>query len=60
MKLSLHRSMLMQILAAQATPARAEVESYTLDPAHTFPSFEVNHPGFSPSAAASPRPMAGP
>jgi polyisoprenoid-binding protein YceI len=47
MKLSLHRSMLVLILAAQASPARAEVESYTLDPAHTFPSFEVNHLGFS-------------
>lgn len=47
MKLSLRRSTLALILAAQLAPAWAEVETYTLDPAHTFPSFEVNHLGFS-------------
>ena len=33
--------------AAAALPAAAAVESYTLDPSHTFPSFEVLHFGFS-------------
>ena len=30
-----------------AAPALAAVETYTIDPRHTFPSFEVNHLGFS-------------
>lgn len=36
------------ILAATlALPALAAPESFTVDPRHTFPSFEVNHLGFS-------------
>ena len=30
-----------------ALPAAAELESYTLDPNHTFPSWEINHFGYS-------------
>lgn len=30
-----------------ALPASAELESYTLDPNHTFPSYEINHFGYS-------------
>ena len=30
-----------------AFPTLAAVETYTIDPRHTFPSFEVNHLGFS-------------
>lgn len=30
-----------------ASPALAAVETYTIDPRHTFPSFEVNHFGLS-------------
>jgi polyisoprenoid-binding protein YceI len=30
---------------AAALPAAAAVESYTADPAHTFPSFEISHGG---------------
>lgn len=47
MNLILHRSMLALILTTQAAYAWAAEESYTLDPAHTFPSFEVDHLGFS-------------
>jgi polyisoprenoid-binding protein YceI len=32
---------------ALATPALAQVETYTIDSTHTFPSFEVGHLGFS-------------
>lgn len=32
---------------AAAAPAFAEPETYELDPTHTYPSFEVNHLGFS-------------
>ena len=32
--------------AAAALPAFA-ADSYTIDPAHTFPGFEINHLGFS-------------
>jgi polyisoprenoid-binding protein YceI len=28
-------------------PAIAATSSYTIDPKHTFPSFEINHLGFS-------------
>jgi polyisoprenoid-binding protein YceI len=36
------------LAAALATlPAAAELESYTLDPNHTFPAFEVGHFGYS-------------
>ena len=34
------------ISAAFALPATA-ADSYTVDPAHTFPNFEINHLGFS-------------
>ena len=32
---------------AAAAPVLAEPESFELDPTHTYPSFEVNHLGFS-------------
>ena len=32
--------------AAFALPAAA-ADSYTVDPAHTYPNFEINHLGFS-------------
>jgi len=35
------------IAAAIAIPAIAAPESFTVDPRHTFPSFEVSHLGFS-------------
>lgn len=34
-------------LVALALPALAEPESYTLDPNHTFPAFEIGHFGYS-------------
>ena len=37
---------------ALAAPAFA-ADSYTIDPNHTFPVFEVNHLGLLPSAGAS-------
>jgi len=45
--------MMRNILAASATalctlvPAWAASENFDLDPAHTYPSFEINHLGFS-------------
>lgn len=30
-----------------ALPAAAELETYTVDPDHTFPAFEINHFGYS-------------
>ena len=30
-----------------ALPAVAELETYTVDPLHTFPSYEVSHCGYS-------------
>jgi polyisoprenoid-binding protein YceI len=47
MKPTQHAPILALILAAQAVSAWADAESFTIDPAHTFPSFEVNHLGFS-------------
>ena len=41
------RLILATAVAAFASPALAEVESYTVDPNHTFPSFEIGHMGFS-------------
>lgn len=35
------------VIAMFALPAIAAPESYTVDPAHTYPNFEVNHLGFS-------------
>jgi polyisoprenoid-binding protein YceI len=35
------------LAATIALPAAAAPESYTIDPRHTFPAFEVNHFGFS-------------
>jgi polyisoprenoid-binding protein YceI len=35
------------IAAAVAAPASAQPETYTVDPTHTFPSFEISHLGFS-------------
>jgi len=41
------KTSLFAIAAAIATPAVAAPESFTVDPRHTFPSFEVSHLGFS-------------
>ncbi len=38
---------LFAILAATVAAPALAAESYTVDPRHTFPSFEVNHLGFS-------------
>lgn len=35
------------IVVVLAGPALAAPESYTVDPRHSFPSFEINHYGFS-------------
>ena len=35
------------LAAAFALPAAAQVETYTIDPRHTFPAFEVSHFGMS-------------
>ncbi|HET6265050.1 MAG TPA: YceI family protein [Usitatibacter sp.] len=34
-------------LALAACPAFAEPETYTVDPAHTFPTYEIGHLGYS-------------
>jgi polyisoprenoid-binding protein YceI len=39
--------LLAAILVALALPAAAEVETYTIDPNHTFPAFEIGHFGYS-------------
>lgn len=41
------RSVLFTALGVLTTSAIAAQESYTIDPGHTFPSFEVSHLGFS-------------
>ncbi len=41
------KTILAALAAAAAFPALAAPESYSLDSRHTFPSFEVNHLGFS-------------
>jgi polyisoprenoid-binding protein YceI len=41
-----HTPAALAICAAFALPAAA-ADSYTIDPGHTYPSFEVNHLGFS-------------
>jgi polyisoprenoid-binding protein YceI len=41
------RMILAAAVAAVACPALAAPETYTLDPNHTFPAFEVGHMGFS-------------
>jgi polyisoprenoid-binding protein YceI len=38
---------LLCIASAIVPPALAATESYTIDPKHTLPSFEINHLGFS-------------
>lgn len=35
------------ILAGAALPALADVETYNIDPKHTFPAYEVGHMGYS-------------
>jgi len=43
-----HRLVVAALLSlAAAAPAFAEPEAYDLDPTHTYPSFEINHLGFS-------------
>ena len=42
-----HKLALLSLIAMFAAPALAAPENYTIDPRHTFPSFEVNHLGFS-------------
>lgn len=41
------RSLFAALVAAVALPAAAQVETYTIDARHTFPSFEVMHFGMS-------------
>jgi polyisoprenoid-binding protein YceI len=41
------KAILATLAAAAAIPALAAPESYSVDSRHTFPSFEVNHLGFS-------------
>jgi len=41
------KAILATLAAAAAFPALAAPESYSVDSRHTFPSFEVNHLGFS-------------
>lgn len=45
----MNRTNLLAALAASLAvfPAAAEMESYTVDPRHTFPTYEVNHLGYS-------------
>jgi polyisoprenoid-binding protein YceI len=43
----MQRTALLAIAAAITTPAFAAPETFTVDPRHTFPSFEVSHLGFS-------------
>lgn len=38
---------LLSLTALFAAPALAAPENYTIDPRHTFPTFEINHLGFS-------------
>ena len=40
-------TLLMWVLSAATAGADAAVEKYTLDPGHTYPSFEIDHIGFS-------------
>ncbi len=47
MKPTQHAPILALILAAQAVSAWANEESFSIDPVHTFPIFEVSHLGFS-------------
>lgn len=35
------------VAAAAALPALADVETYNIDPRHTFPAYEIGHFGFS-------------
>ena len=41
------RPALAALLAALALPAAAEPETFTIDPNHTFPSWEISHNGIS-------------
>jgi polyisoprenoid-binding protein YceI len=43
---NMKRAFLAALLLA-SLPAASEVESYTIDPRHTFPAYEVNHLTFS-------------
>lgn len=45
MKRTLHAAALAASLAA--LPAAAEIETYTIDPRHTIPTYEVSHFGYS-------------
>ncbi len=47
MKPTRYGTILALILALQSVSVWANEESFTIDPAHTFPSFEVGHRGFS-------------
>ena len=47
MKPTRHGPILALILAAQAVSAWADEAFFSIDPAHTFPTFEVVHQGFS-------------
>jgi polyisoprenoid-binding protein YceI len=45
--LTLPAALALLCASATASPARAEPEQYTIDPAHTFPQFEIDHLGYS-------------
>ncbi len=41
------RTLAAALVPALAFPALAEVETYTVDPQHTFPAYEIGHFGYS-------------
>ena len=41
------KSLYALLAAAACLPVLAEVETYTVDPRHTFPSYEIGHMGYS-------------
>ncbi len=43
----MQRFILMVILVALSDTALSATDTYTIDPRHTFPGFEINHLGFS-------------
>lgn len=43
----MHKLALALVLAICSAATRAEPETFTIDPSHTYPSFEYNHLGYS-------------
>ena len=54
----MNRSILAAIAVCAALPAAAEIETYAVDPRHTFPTYEILHFGiaFQRGRAGSHRP----